>query len=399
MYRASGVGGKVIRGTVAILVALPILSPRPSVAHFALAPKLTVGPVDYDEPEAVLVRVGKLTASRGDFGTYLRRLTAFDTKYDRVQPSLSAHFGLVRALALFHPRDVHAYLAHVEEIQGDEEIRDLALRTWFLRQAEMFGYIEAFASRAQDQGVHEEAATRAVIDLYTAGAKAEFLEELIVLGSMDPTVEGLRDFLHRLSPAARADPPTRIEQDQALSSPGEQRRMRSRWITFRRDAIKTATISDNCGADLDAASTAPLLEINQHRMTHRDYSAIFGSESRAAGAVKANCRRAALFWAVADIGDALGMDPPRVQEKVRTTQRLFLAAKQLLRELELRPPGTSSRDLAWVRKLQSYPQILETKASLLSSAPGDTAEIDRTFISSVTWQLKRALAPKHSIHL
>ncbi|MEO1229694.1 MAG: hypothetical protein AAFZ18_12360 [Myxococcota bacterium] len=399
MYRASGVRGKVIRGATAILLSLPILGPRPCQAHFAFAPKLTITPVVYDKPETVLVRVGKLTASRADFGAYIRRLTAFDTKYDRVQPSLSAHFGLVRALALFHPQDVHAYLARVEEIRGDEEIRGLALSTWFLRQAEMFGYIEAFAERARARGVQEEAATRAVIDLYTAGAKAEFLEELVVLGEMDPTVGGVRDFLTSLPSSVRADPPTRIEQDQSLSSPEEQRRMRSRWIAFRRDAIKTATISDNCGGDLDEVSMTPLLQVNEHRMRADDYAAIFGAGSHRRGPVKANCRRVALFWALADVSDALGIGPRRVQEKVRTTHRLFLAAKQLVRELELRRKAGTKSDLGRVRELQSYPRILETKASLLSFVETAAADIDRSFISSVPWQLGRVLAPKHSIHL
>lgn len=94
-----------ILALLAVLVALPS---DPS-AHFALAPKILVAPLDFEDPDAWVIESGRLSASRADFSAYLKRITAFDTKYDRIQPSFYHHFSLIRGIALQHPENVHSY--------------------------------------------------------------------------------------------------------------------------------------------------------------------------------------------------------------------------------------------------------------------------------------------------
>ncbi|MCG8597851.1 MAG: hypothetical protein MI785_26285 [Kiloniellales bacterium] len=94
-----------ILALLAVLVALPS---DPS-AHFALAPKILVAPLDFEDPDARVIESGRLSASRADFSAYLKRITAFDTKYDRIQPSFYHHFSLIRGIALQHPENVHSY--------------------------------------------------------------------------------------------------------------------------------------------------------------------------------------------------------------------------------------------------------------------------------------------------
>ena len=105
-------------------------------AHFALAPKILVAPLDFEDPDARVIESGRLSASRADFSAYLKRITAFDTKHDRIQPSFYHHFSLIRGIALQHPENVHSYIDRLEGVRGRPELVKLATAFWFEKQAD-----------------------------------------------------------------------------------------------------------------------------------------------------------------------------------------------------------------------------------------------------------------------
>lgn len=105
------------------------------------------------------------------------------------------------------------------------------------------------------------------------------------------------------------------------------------------------------------------------------------------------------------VGRELDVVPERVQERVETSARLLLAARQIVEELgfRLKEGGGLSADVAYVRDLQAYPEVIRVKDLVLAASEELPAErsnvrLDRDFLRGVPWQLDRFLAPKHSIH-
>jgi hypothetical protein len=357
----------------------------------------------------LFLRHGATRASRSDFAGYLTRLTAFDTKYDRVQPSFYAHFSLARGIALFYPDNVHKYIDRVSLVADDAALHALAVRSWFRGQAEMFARLEYFHRRALENGLGEDPALRAVMDLYEAGSKTEFLEELLVLGSMPPSVSGLKDFVANLPPGERGQLSTGIENDTELTPQEEQAAMKRRWIDFRTDLIATTALESRCETvtSADTPGETLMLQVNERRITLADYLAVFGrmGDRRFNATKRANCNRLALYYAAADLVDVLGIEPQRVRDKVRVSRALLLTAAQIARELgpALAETKGGPARVAFVRDLQAYPMVVRVKERVIERTQGPVIEdeacfIDRDFIGSVAWSLKRSLAPKHSIH-
>lgn len=375
-----------------------------------MAPKIELGPTDFADPGKKFLGVGELQANRADFGDYLRRLTAFDTKYDRVQPGFYAYFSLARGIALFHPDNVHKYIDNINLVKNNQPLARLAVRAWFEGQAEMFSRLEHYRRKAELAGVGEEAAFRAIMALYAAASKVEYLEELVVLGAMEPSVRGLKDFLATVQASDRNRIPTGIEEDAGLTPPEEQSRMKRRWIEFRRDLLRQARIEHPC-ADHTPASVDPesvLLKVNAHEITLADYLALFGrtGDPRSNVVEKANCTRATLFYAAADFADREGIVPDRVFSKIDASRKLVLAAVQISRDLGpklAKEEEGASRGVAYVRGLQAYPQVVRVKDLVLEATQGSVVDngtlfLDRQFVRSVPWHLDRSLAPQHSIH-
>jgi hypothetical protein len=391
-----------------LLLWVALLAAVPGQAHFALAPKIEVAPTHFPQPDTPFLRLETIRASRADFARYLERLTAFDTKYDRVQPSLYLHFSLARGIALFHPDNLHTYVDHINEVKTNGPLFRLAVRTWFEGQAEMFARLEHFRRQALKAGLDREPRIRAVMELYTAAPKTEFLEELVVLGAWEPSVQGLRGVVETIPADARGEIATGIENDTELTPAAEQSRMERRWIEFRRDLLGQARIEGHCdGVSTAADPGTVLLEVNGRQLTLADYLAVLGQagEARSMTVKKAHCRRLTLSYAAADLVDTLGIAPHRVAAKVAASRRLVLAAAQIVRELgpRLDPSAAAPTDVTHLRRLQAYPEVVVVKDLVIEVTQdrlidNEALFLDREFVRSRDWRLQRSLAPKHSIH-
>ena len=320
------------------LLAAVIALPSGLTAHFALAPKILVAPLDFEDPEARVIDAGRLSASRADFSAYLKRITAFDTKYDRVQPSFYLHFSLIRGIALQHPENVHSYIDRLEGVRGRPELFQLATTFWFEKQAEVFGGLLRFHAAAASRGLQRDPKVRKVLDLYVASLKVAFLEELIVLGEMPPSVAGLRTFVDGSPAERRHRIDTGAADDSELTPPEEQRRMKLRWIAFRRDVLAAAEPANRCAevSSLDLPEETVLVEINQRRFSLADLHQIFGKPEtdRRWNAVKrVNCCRLVLFYAMADLADSLGIQPEGLAAEAAVSEFLYLAALGIVDDL------------------------------------------------------------------
>lgn len=387
-----------------------MLLPASSSAHFALAPKIEVEPQRLEMPQKILLRLGDVQATRSDFSDYLERITAFDTKYDRVQPNFFAHFELIRGLALFHPVNVHKYIDKLALVKNRPDFHQYAVAAWFLEQAEIFARILYYHERAMDAGMAQEPAVKAVLDFYDAGTQTAFLEQLVVLGPMPPTLKGMTDFVQKIPYADRDQIDTGAAADTELTPPSEQQRLKQRWSTFRRDVITHTPHRRRCQTieSLAVPEHTVLVEVGGRKITLADFKAIFGAprDDDQWNALKTvNCGRLVLFYAMADLSEQLGIVQKRGQKHRETSHKLYHAAKQIAQEIgpavaAVPSPGTD--DMTLVRELMQYPQVVRAKDTLIDKTKGlgegDTYFVDAEYIKNVEWRLQRSLAPKHSIH-
>lgn len=380
-------------------------------AHFALAPKLDIQPAELESPQAVLMKVGNITATRGEFSDYLQRITAFDTRYDRIQPNFYSYFSLVRGVALFYPDNVHTYIDKIALVKEQPPFYKLAVTSWFEKQAEMFTRILYYKRRAAETKLINSDAIKAVTEFYAASAKTAFIEELVVLGSMPPTLQGLNNFISKLSPEQRRKLETGVANDTELTPPDEQQKMRQRWITFRRDVLRNTTQRSHCDTiqSLSTPQDTVLVSINQHKISMGDFFAIFGKpqNDKQWNAVKrVNCSRLALFYAMGDLAEKLTIVPERVRKKIDISQQLYLAGVQMAKELGplvIKNQG-SANDLRLVQELMAFPQVVDLQKHVIQAtnqlaAKHDLSFLDKEYLAGVPWRLERKLAPQHSIHL
>lgn len=375
------------------------------MAHFSMAPKIEILPKSVEHPEILFVKRGEIKATRGEYLDYLQRLTAFDTKYQKVQTNFAAHFELVRGVAFFHPENVHQYIDNIGQIQSNEKIRRFAVMSWFQLQAEMFARLLTLREAAERTKLADDPKIRPVLDLYAAGAKTALLEELIILGDMEPTVEGITRFVKDKPQGYRELLEKGVELDKEATPMEEQKRLKKRWSDFRRDVMShtAQTRYDQDVISYDLPGDTPLAKVNEHKISLADYMAVYGKPSSDRlwrGINKAHVARLILFHAMADLTDRLEILPQRVERDIQLSSGIYLLGVQLARQAA--PAVLDKNDfvlsLKDVRQIMQYPNVIEVKDWLLSQKQEESL-VEKGFLRETDWSLKRVLAPKHSIHL
>ena len=393
---------------ILLLLTIIFYSPLAS-AHFSLAPKIEVAPLQLESPEKELVHVAQFSASRVAFTDYLQRITAFDTKYDRVQSAFFSHFEIIRGIAFFHPDNVHKIIDTIAQSKNKSVIHQLEVTDWFKKQAEIFSRIFYYSNKAKESGQIKRPEVQAVLDFYAAGAKTEFLEELIVFGSMSPTLSALNSFVENIVDDKRNEIKTGIENDIEITPMDEQKLMKKRWADFRHQAMEKTNAKQQCDHIFspDLPHDKAIIKVNDHSITLGAYLAIFGKprlERQWNVVSKLNCNQLVLFYTMADLVDQLGIAPHHVNKKINVSADLYLAATQIVQELGplLVSTTQSTNNQSIVQQLMVYPEVVKLKDQLLKTTEHELSKgdifIDDNFLASIPWTLKRSMSPKHSIH-
>jgi hypothetical protein len=380
-------------------------------AHFTLAPKIEILPKAAQKPDALFIKLGDKQATRGDYLNYLQRLTAFNTKYQKVQTNFSSHFDLLRGVVFYHPENVHKYIDNIDLAKANEAIYQLAVKAWFRHQAEIFARLLPLRDSAKGSKLAQRPHIKPVLDLYAAGAKTALLEELIILGDMAPSVAGIKNYIQQKPDGFQPILEKGVELDTEIIPPEEQRRLKKRWSDFRKDVIAhTELVRHNELLQDDKASDSAIVaQVNAHSISLGDLNAVYGEPPKGRrwlGIRKANLSRMILYYAMADLAESLGLAPERLHKDIALSAELYLMGVQLAQQAApaLLAKDASALSLEDTRQIMQYPKVIEVKDWLLSQSMNNRQIkteifIEPEFISETDWSLKRILAPKHSIHL
>jgi hypothetical protein len=394
-----------------LLFVLFLVGSLTAEAHFTLAPKIEIMPKAVEQPDALFIRYGDIEASRGDFLEYLQRLTAFDTKYQKVQANFSTHFDLLRGVAFYHPENVHQYIDSIKIAKSNKALHAFAIKAWFSHQADIFTRLLPIREAAKRSQLIKSPQIQPVLDLYVAGAKTALLEELIILGDMQPSVAGITRFVNEKSDGFQELLNKGVEVDTEVTPAEEQRRLKKRWSDFRKDVLKhTQQVRyDHEVKSPDMPHDTLIAEVNAHKLDWGDYLAVYGlppTNNRWVGLKKSNVSRLILFYAMADLADHLGLAPERIQRDIRISTNIYLMGAELARQAAPRLLDKPDKKLSLkdVSDIMQYPKVVEVKDWLLSrkqeKEPNEVEVfIKKEFLGETDWSLKRVLAPKHSIHL
>lgn len=373
-----------------------------SGAHLALAPKVEVAPL-FTEDDSLLVRTGAIRITRAEFSRYLARLTAFPTKYQRLQPGFDSHFQLVQSVAFHHPRNVHDYIDNVDQLNEHHPLYRFAVRQWVRGQLGVYVRLRQVlaAKPTPDADDHR---TAAVLAFYEAGAKTALLEELITATRIEPSISGLKAAAERADPELLGVLANGPPVDDTLTPPEEQRRMRDRWRAFRDNVMRESGVVNHCDrfASPDGTFDAAMIESSGEVVTLADYLVIFGRPSSTMAwpsQRRGNCARMALYLSMGSVVDDLGLLPERVRQDITVSGDLYRMGKSLA-------TAGGSESMSEVRALGRKPEVVLVRDKLLSQplAPepvddGDSPYVDEDWLTSIQWKLARVLAPKHAIHM
>jgi hypothetical protein len=223
---------------LAVFFTVFLITPFSLEAHFTMAPKIEILPKTVEQPNTLFIRQGDSQASRGDYLDYLQRMTTFDTKYQKVQTNFASHFDLLQGVAFFHPDNVHKYIDSIAVAQENKPIYEIAVKVWVRHQAEIFARLLPLRDQALRAEIAEDPGIKPVLELYTAGAKTALLEELILLGDMEPNQAGITRYVKDKPGDYQQILHKGVTLDTEITPPVEQRRLKKRWSGFRKDVIK-----------------------------------------------------------------------------------------------------------------------------------------------------------------
>ena len=240
----------------------------------------------------------------------------------RISPSRRRSWSRRSTSRTQHPENVHSYIDRLKGVRGRPELVKLATAFWFEKQAEVFGGLLRVHAAAESRGRRQDPKVRAVLDLYTESLKVAFLEELIVLGEMAPSAAGLRSYVAGIPAERRRRIDTGAADDSELTPPEEQRRMKQRWVAFRRDVLAAAEQANRCHevTSLDLPEETVLVEVNQRDPAdQRHRQAARPPAARRGGGLRGGCARR-LRQAPARAAPACP-DPPRDAGAVAAADR------------------------------------------------------------------------------
>ncbi|MCB1155455.1 hypothetical protein KDL45_17475, partial [bacterium] len=184
-----------------------------------------------------------------------------------------------------------------------------------------------------------------------------------------------------------------------------RRLRRMRWIQYRQDLFSKTPYELKVG-EIETVGGRPddtlLLKVNDHEITLGELLAIHGpiyNEVYWRNSKFARVNQIRTAYTIGDEVDRLGILPRRYRQKITTTELIFLASEQIIREYgaDVLPPKDGGMDFLYFRSILKSPtrqDLVKRFFEKVDATPEYQARwIDRPYLSQLRWRVSNAYTP------
>ena len=236
-----------------------------------------VAPKQVDNPQQTVIKVKDIRVTRQEFFNYIRNISAFQMKADLLQREFLLHFWVIEGISRYYPADINMLMQRLVEMGPEWADRAGHMNDWAEKQAGLFARLLLYYKKAKAGGLDEDPEIRWVLECFSKHVKADFMEEMVLLGSMPTTFQGMRDFISGMQPPERKQIEKKYKDPDTVGPVG-RRKLSKRWIQYRRDLMKH-TKYERLFENIDSINIPPdtvIATVNEHRITLAQFLAVYG---------------------------------------------------------------------------------------------------------------------------
>ncbi|MCB1152797.1 MAG: hypothetical protein H6684_10655 [Deltaproteobacteria bacterium] len=362
-------------------------------------------PKNASEPDKAVIKIGDEKKTRDDFFAFIRNVGGYQLKRESLQRTFQIRFWLFEELTRRNPENVNKTMKGYVGLPPDSPKMTTEFPQWVVAEADHHARLTLMAAKAKANPDINKSDTAEVIECMAMHIKMDFLQDLVMFGPMEPTVEGLRQFVAELSPEQRANIEDELLQDPDKATEKTRRLRRMRWIQYRQDLFEKTPYDLKVG-EIETVGGLPnstlLLKVNDHEITLGEFLAIHGpiyNEVYWRNSKFARINQIRTAYTIGDEVDRLDILPRRYRQKVTTTELIFLAAEEIIREYgaQVLPPEKDGMNFLYFRSILKSPtrqELVKLFLEKVDATPEYQARwIDRDYLSSLRWRVSNAYTP------
>lgn len=365
-------------------------------------------PKQVDNPDEIVIKIGRLQATRQEFFNYIKNISAFQLKADLLQRRFLLHFWVIEGISRYYPTDINMLMQSLVDMGPKWSVRTERINDWVVKQAGLYARLLIYHETAVAAGLDKNPDTRWSLECFSKHIKADFMEELVIFGQMPPSFQGMREYVAGLEPDKR----NQIEKqykDPNTVGPIERKRLRKRWIEYRSNLRKNTRykrLYKNIES-IDIPLETVIAEVNQHRISLAQFLAIYGpvqNDVHWNSIKKTRCSKLMLAYAIADEVDHLGILPRHFQDKIDLSELFYLAVEQIVHDfgpatLRLDNPEV---DFQFYREICAYLNLMRLEKMFVTETENlavyKDAWIDQPYLEKIEWDISAAFTPDQATY-